>query len=138
MRVIFIGQNPSKHNLDQNIPFLGTKSERILLNWLKKMSIDYAHCIFMNVSNKPGKLKVSDYNLDALKLLINHHKNVPVIALGNIASDVLNRINVKHFKLPHPSGKNRKLNDKTFINIELLKCKEYIIYGEYAVYHRIM
>jgi len=59
------------------------------------------------------------------KCVEGHEK---VIAFGNFPSNVLNKINVSHFMLPHPSGLNRKLNDKTYELEQLAKCKEYI-YG---------
>ena len=37
----------------------------------------------------------------------------------------LSKIGVEHFKLPHPSGLNRKLNDKKYVNKVLKECYEY-------------
>ena len=43
-----------------------------------------------------------------------------VLALGNFPSSALDKINVSHYKLPHPSGLNRKLNDKHY-ELSMLK-----------------
>jgi hypothetical protein len=53
-------------------------------------------------------------------------RSVSVIALGGEASKRLNELGVKHFKLPHPSGLNRKLNDKQEISRLLYRCKKFI------------
>jgi len=37
-----------------------------------------------------------------------------LVALGKAASGVLSKLGLKHFEAPHPSGLNRKLNDKAY------------------------
>jgi hypothetical protein len=49
-----------------------------------------------------------------------------VLALGNFVSSVLNKIEVNHFKLPHPSPRNRLLNDKDYERSMLFACKQYL------------
>jgi hypothetical protein len=49
-----------------------------------------------------------------------------VIALGNVASKALDDLKIEHYKLPHPSPKNRKLNCKSFVQYALFLCKVYI------------
>lgn len=52
-------------------------------------------------------LKMSDVNLDE-----NYVKTFDyVIALGNMASNWLNKMNINHLKVPHPSGLNRMWNN---------------------------
>ena len=58
----------------------------------------------------------SAYNIDFDKLVKCEEAN-KVIALGNVASDSLRKVNVEHFKMPHPSPRNRQLNDKQFEKI---------------------
>lgn len=53
-----------------------------------------------------------------------NHCGAPIIALGNNASKALE--NIAHFKLPHPSGRNRQINDKAFIDQRLADCIKYI------------
>ena len=60
---------------------------------------------------------------ESLKVTSNYHK---VIALGNVASDSLKKINVEHFKMPHPSGLNRQLNDKQFEKNKIKECYNYL------------
>ena len=50
---------------------------------------------------------------------------VLVIAQNPGPGQALAKININHFKLPHPSGLNRKLNDKVYVQKILSECKEY-------------
>ena len=72
--------------------------------------------------NRPPR--VSEFELDKLEKAA---KTFPVvIALGNTASKALNKLKIKHFKLPHPSPRNRLLNNKKFITKQLKECRKYI------------
>ena len=72
-------------------------------------------------SNEVGQTYTIDY--ESLKVTSNYDK---VIALGNVASDSLKKINVEHFKMPHPSGLNRQLNDKDFEKKKIKECYNYL------------
>ena len=39
------------------------------------------------------------------------YKYSHIVALGNVASDYLNKLGVRHCKVPHPSRLNRMWND---------------------------
>lgn len=64
-------------------------------------------------------------NIDwqTLELARPYHK---VIALGNFASDALDTASIPHFRLPHPSPLNRKLNDPTYEKNVLHECYNYL------------
>jgi hypothetical protein len=118
-RVLIVGINPSSaRDIGRNTTW------RRLPCWADFLGIDkfsFTNCIYT-----PGPYKFSDVDLDLIKSCTEGHDRV--VALGNFASKVLQKINVNHFTLPHPSGLNRKLNDKAFELDQLVKCKEYI-YG---------
>lgn len=79
---------------------------------------------FMNCSVDPDwDKKFSSVEADRL---INKTSGRPVVALGNSVSSVLSRLGVEHFKMPHPSGRNRLLNDPVFEMMKLCECREYI------------
>lgn len=114
--IVFVGDKPSKKNVDPNIPFVGTMSYKRLLEWIWEMDIDIS--------------EVKMYNKDSLWLHnLRHHANIKdakVICLGNASSKLFEDNNVPHFKLPHPSGLNRKCNDKKWLKKELNKCKRWL------------
>jgi uracil-DNA glycosylase len=118
MYTIFVGDKPSPKNVSQVIPFVGTQSYKTLLDWIWKMDVDITFVMLANKNQIPVWLMAAD---DETR--IRRHTYV---ALGNEASKELERLNIQHFKLPHPSGRNRLLNNKKFIDSELEKCKNYI------------
>ena len=87
-------------------PGNGGSSLKTLNKWIEK-----EHYSFTNVCITRGKV-IPDLSRLCTELR-NYDK---IVALGNVASNALNKIDLKHFKMPHPSGLNRQLNDKEFIN----------------------
>ena len=82
--------------------------------------IESKHYSFTNVCITKGKVKPDLHRLET------ELKNYAIIiALGNVASDTLNKINISHFKMPHPSGLNRQLNNKEFMNDRLNQLSAY-------------
>lgn len=75
----------------------------------------------MNCSDEVGQKYTIDY--DSLKVTSKYDK---VIALGNVASNSLKKLNIDHFKMPHPSGLNRQLNDKEFEKKKIKECYNYL------------
>lgn len=72
-------------------------------------------------------INTTDGNFDwVVDLMRTPHNRI--IALGNVASDALNKKNAVHFKLPHPSGRNRQLNDKAYVQSQLEAAKKFIQY----------
>jgi len=110
MKLTFVGDTPSRLNISPNVPFLGTRSYTVLRKWLTVF--DTASLITFTNSS-PNELS----NLD---------KTSKIIALGNKASVRLTKLNIQHFKLPHPSPRNRQLNDIDFISRKLADCRDWI------------
>lgn len=113
---MFVGDRPSPKNTNPSIAFYGTRSMDTLAGWLFWLGLNKRHVLFINSHEQD------------LLTAIEVHSNLGgvVVALGNNASSRLNKLQIPHFKLPHPSGRNRKLNDKKFIDSELKKCKDYL------------
>lgn len=109
-----------------NKPTLGYKRNATfnrLEAWMDELGVE--HFSFINVFDKthaPTLSKVKGRPLvDATEGYIN------VLALGSFVSLALNRYNVEHFQLPHPSPLNRLLNDKNYEKQVLQQCKEYLL-----------
>lgn len=107
MKVVFVGDEPSKHNTLETIPFVGTKSLKIIMEWIRVIKPDYYICLN------------SDTWFNRFQILMLQKTGFKILALGNKASERLKCDGVLHFKLPHPSGKNRKLNDRFYVAREL-------------------
>ena len=112
--VIFVGDSPSRLNKDPEVAFIGSKSEKVLNDWIKK------------INPKEASLANSHTHLNMLRLEVSYNLGDAIVALGNVASKRLTKAGIPHFKLPHPSPRNRKLNNQEYIDAELAKCYLYL------------
>lgn len=113
--VLFVGDKPSRYNTNPKVAFKGARCEKRLLEWLTRMYIeDYK--LINRVDDNAHKI-IADF--------VWHNR--PIVALGKNASHELKCNGVSHYALPHPSGLNRQLNNKDYIDTELLKCGKYIL-----------
>ncbi len=133
MRILIVCQNPSKNNLGLRVPFIpvmirSTNNNLTLIKWLKTLGVSRWGVI--NCSNLlDTRWTKSDIKICSAQIRYIYDNNGEyhkVLALGNIASKVLTLASIQHFKLPHPSGRNRKLNDRLWLDGELRKCREYL------------
>ena len=118
MRVLVVGINPSTAKKGWS-----TTWSR-LPRWADHIGLEIFS--FTNCIHSQGKYSLKSVDYDALRECCRGYKKV--IALGNFPSEALRRIGVDHFALPHPSGLNRKLNDKQYEREQLNLCRDYI-YG---------
>lgn len=113
-KVLFVGDEPSSKNKDPNIAFVGTPSFKRIAKWMDIIEL------------KDIKL-VNSHNENQLKI-VKELKDCgyKVVALGNQASKRLKKQGIDHHRLPHPSPRNRLLNNKKFELKELKKCKDWL------------
>ncbi len=117
--IYFIGDKPSKCNIDPQVGFVGTRSYKTLLEWIYRMNLSIN--------------QICLYNVDEFTNLVNHRKTLPIhehdqiVALGREASNALDKAILPHLRIPHPSGLNRKLNDPREVNRFLKECKDYVL-----------
>ena len=114
IKVVFVGDEPGRLNINKDIAFVGTRSMETLAKWIKTIQPDYYVCYNSHTSE----------NLDKIDSLYKNNFNV--VALGNKASNRLKKLNITHYKLPHPSGLNRNLNDHQKLSLDLALCRLYI------------
>lgn len=123
--IIFVGDQPSSKNIDARIPFVGTVSYKRLLEWCYKMDIDVTDVIIVNRNGiRPYGTSFVEFCGNCVSVDYQHEDKV--IALGEKAAEALSKVPVSYFTLPHPSGRNRKLNDKRYVNKVLKQCKEWL------------
>ena len=116
--IYFIGDKPSKCNVDPRIAFVGTNSYRTLLLWIHTMNLSINDIMLFNSDMFVKQLK-------GKKIIINEEDQI--VALGKEASIVLDEEIMPHLRIPHPSGLNRSLNDPQLVNKFLKECKAYVL-----------
>lgn len=117
--ILVIGMNPSTK------PTLNGKPNatfRKLESWMSECGVK--HFSFCNTFDDTSKPKQSKVDFERLSNLSREYNKI--IALGGFVSESLNKIDVAHFKMPHPSPLNRLLNDKLYEKNILNECKEYL------------
>lgn len=115
VKVVFVGDCPSATNVSPDIAFVGAKCFPTVVNWIKELAPDYYVCL-----NSDTISQISD-----IKVLFN--SGFKVVAFGKKASERLEKAGIGHCMMPHPSGLNRKLNDKKAVALELYHAHSYII-----------
>jgi len=117
--LIVMGLNPSKS------PSRKGSTIPKLHSWMYD-SLEVDSFFMSNVSHDPDwdfKYRSIDKN-HVIETLRDHDI---IIALGSTVYNYLKRMGFKNmFKLPHPSPRNRQLNDKSFEIKILNECKEYL------------
>jgi G:T/U-mismatch repair DNA glycosylase len=117
MKVLFVGINPSSAKLPSQ-----NTTKRRMPKWSDALGLKYHS--FVNCIGKPGPYKAKDVEYDLLAGCLEGYTRV--VALGKFPSKVLDNLGVDHFVLPHPSGLNRKLNDREYELQQLEECRKYI------------
>lgn len=120
-RVMFVGDKPNpKKNVSMDVAFVGTTSYKTLLDWVYKMDLDLNLVSMLNAYDVQGQPQVLPSDIRKYK----------VIALGEECVSVLNKVpGLVFFKLPHPSGLNKSLNNKKQLSERLVKCRKWIYEG---------
>jgi len=119
-RVIFIGMQPSKARFRRNCAL-----DRFGA-WVDTLGLRFVS--FHNAIIDPDLAqRPSSVDYDLLRESVHNYSYV--VALGNLASTALKRIDVDHFKMPHPSPLNRLLNDRSYEQSMLYELRSYIYGG---------
>lgn len=126
LTILFIGSNPSQKATSTEAFTADTASGRIIRTWIEGVE---GNIVFDNIvpqvteNNRPLN---SDEMAQASASLLERIKGINpdrIVALGKNASKVLSKLKLDFFEMPHPSGRNRKLNDKEYVQkqVALLK-----------------
>lgn len=128
---IFVGDKPSPKMKPGAKPFEGAACEQRLVGWiLQLIPTRYFDFEYVAATDNIEVRLVKDYDIINQsdykwpQLAEMWQNGSVMVALGNNASRALGKI--PHFKLPHPSGLNRQINDAEFINNKLKECRKYI------------
>jgi uracil-DNA glycosylase len=127
--ILFVGSNPSTSSTEDAAFHSSTMSSKRLMSWLKNIDGSF---IYINVFNSPTEnnrpLKKSEIvlNVDRLKNDVEAIKPTKIVALGKTASTALEIIGAEHYKMPHPSGRNREINDEEYIKEKVKGLENYV------------
>lgn len=125
--VLMVGDRPNpKKNCSMNVPFVGTRSYKTLLEWVYRMDVDIRRVQIENAYTVDGTIKAS-----IIQMVPSDWKVIALGAAATAALDELNKLRlsepqIRFFSLPHPSGSNRSLNDKKKLSELLSRCRAYI------------
>jgi len=122
VRVLVVGMNPGNRKIKSFSNL--TPFHQRLNSWMKFMKVEMYS--FVNVQQDSGKFFPLESDLDFFFSIISLNQHERIVALGERVSSILSKNSIAHFKLPHPSGLNRKLNDRTFVEKTLIECRKYI------------
>jgi hypothetical protein len=129
--ILFVGDKPSSKMKPGAKAFQGAACEARLKEWAEYLT-GYSRLETIIRESKPfgynreyWTVNANDGNFESYLETARKYPDI-VVALGNNASDSLTKLGTPHFKLPHPSGRNRQINDKEYIQSRLNACKSYI------------
>lgn len=126
--ILFVGDKPSP-SMERNAPaFRGARCEKRLISWIhyimgytplhEALGLGYVLHAAVVLNRVESRLeRTAAYCSE---------RGFPIIALDNNASKDLADLGLEHFKLPHPSGRNRKLNDEAWVLSQLDAAKNYV------------
>lgn len=120
MKILVIGLNPSKKSGSS-----GTLKR--LYQWLDILGIRIIS--FTNLY-EGYETKGQPTTIKFIQTISKDYDKI--ISLGGIVKNHLFHVGINHGHLPHPSGLNRKLNDKQFVHDQLELCKNYI-WSDYGI-----
>lgn len=118
--IIIVGINPSNRHTEVKV-YKNSTFDR-LHKWMDILKVH--HFSFVNCIDVRGDYNHHQIDYCMLKQSINN--SYKVLALGGFPSKALSNLNIDHFKLPHPSPRNRQLNDKWFESLILEECRAYV------------
>ena len=118
-KVLIVGQNPG--NNPKAFHYKNHTMDR-LNNWCHSFGLIYYS--FINCVQDTGNATYKNVDWNLLEASTKNYNKI--IALGSFASSCLNKLNILHYRLPHPSPRNRMMNNKFDIQNRLNECKEYL------------
>lgn len=126
--ILFIGSNPSQKAGSDEAFTADTASGRILREWIQGIE---GTMIFENIvsqkteNNRPLNSNERAHATASLLERINRINPTRLVALGKTAASVLDKLELEYLEMPHPSGLNRKLNDKVYTAQKIQELKDY-------------
>jgi len=107
-KVLVIGHSPSSK---EYCPRKGNPTHNRLNRWLDDCGVEIYS--FTNAcAHRATSLKLSDIDRTFLHEIVKGYNKI--LSLGNDVNNILTKMEIEHYALPHPSPLNRKFNDKAY------------------------
>ena len=91
--------------------------------WMSECGVK--HFSFVNSFDyEKSSPEAKDADLEKLRVCSTGYTKV--LALGGFASSALNKLKIRHERLPHPSPRNRQFNDPAFEPAVVRRISEYL------------
>ena len=134
--ILFVASNPSRLNLDSNVPFKGSKSEKNFNEWAARISPLGNHEV-MNVldnvteDNRPLTKAEIEEGVFGICERLKDGGITKVVTLGKSAQLAIEMSQsivgpIDYYALPHPSPRNRFLNNKEQVEAVLEECEKWV------------
>lgn len=126
---LFVGSNPSQASTCDAAFHGSTRSSAILTSWCKNLDAILMHTNVLDKKtddNRPLKKSEISANLDDLRSKIDSIKPDRLVALGKTAAAALQLLGVDFYEMPHPSGRNRMLNDPSYVAEKVRGLTEFV------------
>jgi uracil-DNA glycosylase len=123
IKILFVGDEPSKKNVDPNVPFIGTASYKRLNRWMQMISTSLATIdVEFSLYNSH-----TEEEINRIKAELPTTKYL-VVTLGDKATKrVARALKIPVWKIGHPSPRNRTWNNPQKEIDEVRKLCDYII-----------
>lgn len=129
MTILFVGSNPSNASTCDAAFHGSARSSQILSEWTKDIKAVKVHINVINnttENNRPLSMSEIKGALPRLSSDIDHIKATKIVALGKTAAKALGRLGMNFYEMPHPSGRNRLLNDPKYVEQKVKGLIEYV------------
>lgn len=119
-KILVLGHSPSSK---EYCPRKGNPSINRLNRWLDDCGVRIYS--FSNASaHRATSLKMADIDETYIKQITHSYNKI--LSLGNEVNNILTKMGIEHYALPHPSPLNRKFNDKAYEPKIINKLKAYL------------
>lgn len=117
MKLLIVGDKPSTKNLDPNVPFIGTHSYKRLVKWMCYLFVTDVNVEYVNSVSNEDLIKIKNFD-------------GKIMALGYDASIRVKQVGKTPHEMPHPSPRNRQLNNVFYEYHQLNMCKRWLYDGK--------
>lgn len=126
--IMFVGQSLNSKKTGEALDASTVTGRRLAL-WEKVIVGGHDQVRRLNACTLPGGVRPTHEDVEKLKGIgreVTGAADVRIVALGRVAAEALRKAGQEHFELPHPSGRNLKINDLRAVQLKLEECARWV------------